>query len=193
MRTRQPKVREEFPELPGEDKLRNLILYIADKCASDKYFGTVKLNKLIQRSDFTAFARLGRPITGSEYFAAKLGPVPKLMPKVREQMLADREVAEQIRTVGGGYTERRLVASKRADLSGFSAEEIAIVDAVIEESRKKTGRDMSWRSHGRAWRIARKAPSSIPYESAFLSDRRSPTDYEVARGLELIEERKKRV
>lgn len=170
----------------SERKLKNLVLYIAAKCADDKYFGTVKLNKILYFSDFLAYASLRAPITGVEYLALDAGPAPRPMPNIREEMLTDRQIAEEVRIVGGGYTERRIVATAKPDLDLFTASEIALVDGIIETLRRKTASDVSWMSHNRAWKIARKGTGSIPYETIFVSNR-TPTEAEIARGRELIE------
>src|SRR5262245_38797352 len=95
---------------PGaERKLQNLILYVAAKCAGDKHFGTVKLNKILFFSDFMAYAVTGSAITGGAYLALDAGPAPRRMPAIREQMIEHRQLAEQVRTVGGGYEEKRPV------------------------------------------------------------------------------------
>ncbi len=46
------------------EKLRELVLYIADKCEEDRTFGAVKLNKILFYADFISFAEYGEPITG---------------------------------------------------------------------------------------------------------------------------------
>ena len=43
----------------GSRLLGELILYIAERCAEDPIFGAVKLNKLLWRADFLAYARDG--------------------------------------------------------------------------------------------------------------------------------------
>ena len=57
----------DFPELKGEEKLRELIIYISDKCIDDETFGAVKLNKILYLSDFDHYAKYGIPITGLPY------------------------------------------------------------------------------------------------------------------------------
>jgi hypothetical protein len=186
MKHRDHNATFDFHDPQGERKLRSLILYIADKCALHKRFGTVKLNKILFFSDFIAYATLGRAITGVEYLALEAGPAPRRMPAVKEAMFQRREIADQVRTVDGGYTEHRVVASTKPDLDLFSGAEIAIVDAVIEEFRNKTAADVSFLSHALPWRIGRRATGTIPYETAFVSDAQ-PTDFQIARGRELIE------
>ena len=176
----------EFGDPLSERKLRNLVLYIAAKCASHKRFGTVKLNKNLFFSDIISYAVTGSPITGVEYLALDAGPAPRRMPEIKQAMIVSGEIAEQIVEAPGGYTEKRIVATTKPDLSLFSAQEIAIVDFVIEQTRRKTASDVSYISHGLPWRIGRKATGSIPYEAVFVSNAR-PTEYLVARSRELVE------
>jgi hypothetical protein len=69
----------------------------------------------------------------------------------------------------GGHQQKRPVALRPADLRVFSADDIAIVDHVIEALRRKTAKGVSTQSHGKAWEVAtEKGP--IPYEAVFLSD-----------------------
>ena len=49
-----------------ERKLKELILYVADRCEADPTFGAIKLNKTLFYADFLAFASTGKPITGVE-------------------------------------------------------------------------------------------------------------------------------
>ena len=52
---------------PDDNKLRELVLYIAVLSEGDPAFGKVKLNKLLFFADFTAYLSFGKPITGHEY------------------------------------------------------------------------------------------------------------------------------
>lgn len=45
-------------------RLRELMLFVADRCRGGRNFGVTKLNKILFYCDFSAFARLGKPITG---------------------------------------------------------------------------------------------------------------------------------
>ena len=49
----------------GDERLGELILYVASKCTEDQLFGATKLNKILWRSDFRAYAKHGEPITAS--------------------------------------------------------------------------------------------------------------------------------
>ena len=85
----------------GEAKLRELILYIANKAPD---FGAVKLNKTLVFSDFIAFYRFGVPITGVEYMRLPEGPVPRrMLPVLAELKAAGDLVTKEV--TEGKYTE----------------------------------------------------------------------------------------
>ena len=69
-----------------EVKFRELLVYIANKCENDIYFGATKLNKILFYSDFICYYMHGKPITGAEYKALQRGPVPTILKRIREQM-----------------------------------------------------------------------------------------------------------
>ena len=56
------------------EKIINAIIYFARKT---KYCGKTKLLKLLYFLDFSHFNRTGKPVTGLDYFAWEMGPVPK--------------------------------------------------------------------------------------------------------------------
>jgi hypothetical protein len=167
----------------GEQRLRELVLYVAQSCQSDPKFGATKLNKILWWSDFLAYAQYGKPITGLEYMRLGKGPVPKRLVPVRESMVENRElVITQVASLGG-YTQQRPIALRSANLSLFTAEEISLVDRVINGLWKKTAAGVSNLSHGKAWEVVEDR-GLIPYEAVFLSDA-SVNRYDVARTKEL--------
>ncbi len=172
----------ELPELNPAERVRELIVYIASCSAYDRTFGVTKLNKLLWWADTWAFGVRGRPITGSAYVRLPQGPVPDGIDDLREQMRLDSEIAISPQD-HYGRTQHRVVALRRADLSAFSGDEIAIVDAVIQEHRDQNASIVSRRSHGHMW-AALPQGHRMPYESVFISDAK-PTRYDMARTKEL--------
>src|SRR5471030_2891987 len=57
----------------SREKLINAIIYFADNTNS---CGKTKLFKLLYFLDFEHFYQTGRSVTGMEYFAWRMGPVP---------------------------------------------------------------------------------------------------------------------
>jgi len=56
------------------EKLINAIIYFA---SHSKYCGKTKLLKLLYFLDFSHFKQTGKSVTGLDYFAWEMGPVPK--------------------------------------------------------------------------------------------------------------------
>jgi hypothetical protein len=84
---------KQWPE--DERKMKELILYISQKCADDAKFGATKLNKILYFSDFLAYAYHGSPITGFEYQKLPNGPAPRRLVPVREQLMESGELGIQ--------------------------------------------------------------------------------------------------
>jgi len=185
---RQNNLKFEFPELEGNERLRELILYISQKCADDPTFGATKLNKLLFYSDFFSYFRFGEAIAGLEYQRLPNGPVPKQLLPVRERMVEDRELAVQ-KTGFFDKQQHRCVPLRDPDLSKFKARDIAVIDDLIQRLWAKTAKEVSELSHQRAWRIA-KDRESIPYQAIFLADDDDLTEAELAHVEELNREHK---
>lgn len=174
-----------FPELDGERKLRELVLYISGKCDSDPTFGAVKLNKILVFADFIAYYRFGVPITGVEYMRLPQGPAPRRLLPITKEMESAHELTRR-RVQTGKFEQKRIVPLRDPDLSMFRPEEIALVDEVITAFWKKTATAVSEFSHGTAWKVAEDR-GLIPYESVFISD--DPVDeYDRTRSEELARE-----
>src|SRR5437660_10500981 len=78
-------------------RLRELILYIADRSKDDPKFGATKLNKILYFSDFVSFREYGEPITGAMYMRLENGPAPMHLVPVRNEMLESGEIAMEPR------------------------------------------------------------------------------------------------
>lgn len=149
-------------------RLRELMLYIAERSADDPKFGATKLNKILYWSDFIAFGKRGQAITGAEYMKLDHGPVPRMLVPLKNEMI-DENDADEISMMFHGYKQTRLVAKREPNLGGFTADQIAIVDFVIEALKSKNASQVSEMSHTLAWEIAGHK-GTIPYQSVFLSD-----------------------
>lgn len=175
----------EFKELDGQSRLRELILYIADKCLDDPTYGSVKLSKILYFSDFLSYARTGKPITGVPYVRMDRGYVPKPFLDLRDEMETEGDIVVAQNRYGS-FPQKRIVARKPANLEKFSARDIALIDSIIQWLWGKTARDISAMSHDRAWK-ATDDKALIPYEAVFISDEEL-TEYDVTRSLELVQE-----
>ena len=153
----------------SDERLAELMLYIADISQADPAFGATKLNKLLYYSDFIAFRNFGESITGAEYMRLNWGPVPRRLIPVRDGLI-DEEEAVLRESDYGSYSQDRLVPLRKAQVDLFKSSEIKLVDRVVEYFQTATATAISEFSHDRAWRIAEEDRGEIPYEAAFISD-----------------------
>lgn len=169
-----------------EARFKELVLYICQKCATDPKFGATKLNKILYFADFMAYARFGKPITGFQYQREKNGPVPTRLVPIREQMIATGELALQPVKLVSGSVQKRLVNLREPKLELFTAQEISLVDSIIEELRGHTADEVSDLTHRMVgWQVV--APGeNIPYETVFVSAE-PLTESDLVRAKELAE------
>ena len=168
---------------PNDKKLEELILLISERSQDDPTSGAVKLNKLLFYCDFSAYLTFGSPITGHDYFALKNGPAPKKLLPITEKLRAEGAFAFQ-QTEYFGHVKKKPIALRPADVSVFTAQELNLIDHVLEKHRLKTATQISDESHlFIGWKVAREK-ETIPYETALI-DSREPTAEECQYGLEL--------
>ena len=158
----------------NEGKFRELVLYVASRCESLPRYGKTKLYKILFYSDFEAYRRTGRSITGARYLAWERGPVPETGERrlIEDAMVQDRDLALRRRGL-----EQRYVALREPDLGVFSAAEIAIEDDAITKFKDDSATAASERSHTEllAWRAgfaefdATGHQVHIPYGAAHVS------------------------
>jgi hypothetical protein len=164
--------------------LRELALYVAERSIGDIHFGAIKLNKLLFFSDFLHYGQTGAPITGATYRRRQFGPVPSELGAECHRLVAAGEACwqDQERL---GYVQKRFIPLRKPDLSAFSANEIAQVDAVVFSLWDQSGRQVSDLSHESmlGWQLADDG-DVIPYPAVFLSVQQ-PSAADIKRGQEL--------
>ena len=166
------------------DKFRELLLYVAREAADDPTFGAVKLNKVLFRADFEAYAILGKPITGARYQRLPAGPAPVAILPVEEELVRWGEAEFEVRDYHG-LKQSRLVPRREPDLSLFTVEELELVDRAIKAFWGMDATTLSQISHeeSKGWQIVGDR-ADIPYGSVFLSTEPPPADA-VERGRQL--------
>jgi len=169
---------------PNERKLRELLLYVSQKCAFDPAFGAAKLSKILFCSDFFAFARTGAAITGVEYVRTRNGPAPRALESVRDRMIQERILGLQEVVLKSGKVQTRTVSLRQPGLGIFTGGEIAMVDYVIDALSDNGSQTESGLSRWMVgWQAAREG-ETIPYTTVFLSNE-PLSEAEIFRGLEI--------
>jgi uncharacterized phage-associated protein len=176
----KPKTKDPTAREDADRRLAELMLYIAARSEADSKFGATKLNKILFYADMAAYGKLGRPITGQDYQKLERGPAPKRLLPVQTKMEHRGDGAIQQRDYKG-YVQKRLIALREPDLTGFSGEEIAIVDSVIRVLWGMNASEVSEMSHLETGWIAADLKEDIPYESVLVYTR-TPTPREIGHG-----------
>lgn len=159
-----------------DERLKELILYIAKESEGDPNFGATKLNKLLFFADFLAYLNLGKPITGQEYMRIDHGPVPRRMKPVCTQLLEQGHIAIREETLGE-FERKRTMALRQPNLKPFTGEEISIVETVLRKYEWMNATQISNESHAfHGWKLAGHK-DHIPYWSALVGTRK-PTSRE---------------
>jgi uncharacterized phage-associated protein len=152
----------------NEEKLQELMLYVAGRCEAHARFGATKLNKILFYADFFSYGARRKPITGAEYQRFQFGPAPVRLLPVEAALINSGAAVKRPGLTPGNYTEKRLIALRMARLDLFDAEEISIVESVIEAFKDASATDVSNLSHALpAWKFA-KDREIIPYCTALL-------------------------
>lgn len=156
-------------------KMKELILYISEKCFQKPNWGATWLNKILFFSDFIAYAKHGASITGEDYQKEAYGPIPRYLLEAREQLEEEGLIVIKQKETLKGTQHRVVPVGRDANLSVFSAEDIAIVDCVMEQLKDVDAETVSGMSHKfYGWQIT-KTGETIPYETVYLKEP-SPED-----------------
>ena len=142
-------------------RLKNLLLYVLERLGET--FQT-KMNKVLFYIDFLSYRERGIAISGLAYQAIEFGPVPQRWDRVYSSF----DDVEQHVVLVQNQECLALCADSSADISFFSAEELAIIDTVCSRMKKMTSRSATTMSHAEpAWQNHHAQPGTIPFVEAF--------------------------
>ena len=119
------------------EKLINAIIYFAK---NTRYCGKTKLLKLLFFLDFRHFKQTGKSVTGLEYFAWEMGPVPKDLFEEFNNMKPDLNEAIRILSHEGGFQE--IKPKKQFDDEYYSEKEKRLLEEISFMFRDAKADDM---------------------------------------------------
>ena len=122
-------IRVSVPELKVE-KLKNVLLYMLERCAGKPNVGETVLNKLLYFCDFNYYELYEEHLTGIRYKKMPYGPVPQDIAPILNQMV-DEGLLQQVNTEYHGLRQTRYLPLEKPDLKQFSAAEKTVIDEVI--------------------------------------------------------------
>lgn len=149
-------------------KMEQLALYVAWRSTGDRKFGKTKLAKILFYSDFISYRESGQAITGAEYSKLPNGPFPLALNSALKRLQKGGKAVAAANDYHG-YSQERLVSTAKPDISGFSPDEISIVEQVMEALREEDAAGVSALSHREAAWTAVSDMERIPYELAWVA------------------------
>ena len=153
-------------QLRDRDRLKRLMLYIAWKEATDPRFGETKFNKLLFFANAFCLGDNGKPLTHFKFQRNTRGPTLRVFERLRDELVNEGRAFVQV--TGFSNQQFRLVPKNKPQISDFTSEEIAIIDAVIDRFSDDTGTGVSEFSHKYpAWKVLKNGDDINP-ESVFV-------------------------
>jgi hypothetical protein len=109
-------------------------------------------------------------MTGATYVKRQFGPVPREILGARQRLVARGAIVERDAPLHG-YSQKQFVALTRPDLSRFSADEISLVDHIIDVvCNNHTAASISQLTHDHVWEAA-EIGEELPLYTVFASRR----------------------
>lgn len=151
------------------DKFKALVHYVCDRRSERPHsLEKTKLNKVAWLSDMLAYLRFGRPITNEVYIKRQFGPVARSMEETLQALKREGALASR-GTEYFGYPKFEYMTLKHPDISGFTPEEISLIDEVIERiCDGHTASSISQLTHDAIWECAG-IGEELPLYTAFAS------------------------
>ena len=150
-------------------KLKNVLLYILEKCAGKPNAGDAVLSKLLYFSDFNHFESYEDHLTGAAYRKLPYGPVPDRLDAVLAQMIDAGELY-RLKADYHGHPQVRYVPLEKPDLTLLKASEKAVIDQVIEQMGDWSAAAITAYAHKDIPWAATEEGTEINYELAFYRE-----------------------
>jgi uncharacterized phage-associated protein len=154
----------------NREKLINAVVFFA---TNTQHCGKVKLFKLLYLLDFAHFRQTGRSVTGLEYRAWKMGPVPLELVQEWEQLEPDMAKAVDIvpeKVID--YIRERVVPKATFDDSLFTPRELRMMEEIAARFRDELTKPLIGFTHedrgpwDKIWDSGRGNNERIPYALA---------------------------
>ena len=165
---------------PGDGRLGEAILYVAERLADDPAGrGAVKLNKILWWADFESFRERGCSVTGAVYQKLAEGPAPVRLLPTRDKLVKSGAIEIVDRHIGSRSPEKVLHVL-REPKPVFSNGDVRYLERALKRFHGMTGKECSDFSHraSAGWQTV-KDHEVIPYETSLVSTR-PPTEDDIA-------------
>ncbi len=160
-----PQIRINVPQ-KNLEKFKEVLLYIFNKVGSKPNVGETVFYKLLYFIDFNFYEKYEEQLIGATYIKNHYGPTPIEFKKIADKMIKDEEIIK-VESSYFAYPQTKYLPLRKADLSKFKANEIEVIDDVLNRLSDMNAAQISEYSHNDVPWLTTEDGEIIEYESVF--------------------------
>jgi transcriptional regulator with XRE-family HTH domain len=145
------------------DKFKEVLLYILNKVGSRPNVGETVIYKLLYFIDFDFYEKYEEQLIGAKYIKNHHGPTPVEFKKIADQMIEEKELFK-VKDHYFQFPQTKYLPLREPDLAKFNANEIKLIDDVLDKL-----------SHFNAIQISEYSHEDVPWKT---TENGKPIDYE---------------
>lgn len=137
----------------SNDKFKALVHFMVQACAKDpSRLGATRLNKALWYTDVAAFKVSGEPMSGETYIKRQMGPVPKNILKVLQELEVEGKIC--VEEPSYLYDTRKYISMEEPSSNLLSEDEKTLAGRVLECVCGFTASEISEMTHDVIWDAA---------------------------------------
>lgn len=148
------------------EKFREVLLYILNKVGAKPNVGETVLYKLMYFIDFDFYEKYEEQLIGATYKKNAFGPTPMEFFTIVKDMVEKKEI-EKINSQYFSKDQKKYLPLRNPRLAILSANELQLIDEVIDRLSDKTAKQISEYSHGDIPWVVTGDQEIIEYETVF--------------------------
>ena len=147
-------------------KFKEVLLYLLKKVGAKPNVGQTVLYKLLYFIDFDYYELFEEQLTGARYQKNQYGPTPMEFTKITDEMMRHKEL-EKVSSKHFSYPQTKYLPLREPNLSILNANEIKLIDSVLDRLSEKNATEISDYSHGDVPWLTAEDQGIIDYEAVF--------------------------
>jgi transcriptional regulator with XRE-family HTH domain len=147
-------------------KFKEVLLYILGKVGAKPNVGETVLYKFLYFIDFNYYEKYEEQLIGATYIKNHHGPTPIEFQAIINEMIENKEI-EVVKSKYFQHLQKKYLPHRKPDLSVFTANEIKVIDDVLQKLSDMNATTISEYSHQDVPWIVTPEQQKIDYESVF--------------------------
>lgn len=161
----KPQIRINVPQ-KNLEKFKEVFLYILSKVGSKPNIGETVIYKLLYFIDFDFYEKHEEQLVGATYIKNRYGPTPIEFKKIADKMIKNEDIIK-VENSYFNYPQTKYLPLRKADLSKLKANEIEVINDVLNRLSDMNAAQISEYSHNDVPWLTTEDGEIIEYESVF--------------------------